>query len=128
MRNRKLKTALLSTVALLAVAVAAASIGPGFAGQNNDDKADKADKADKNAAVDPNSLPTKYPIKHLVVIFNENVSFRSLFRYLSQCLEHGWRTSFRACQGYAAGRQQSFDEPGAAQRQSQPECGQRHGR
>ena len=46
-------------------------MGPGFAAQ--------ADKADKNAAVDPNSLKTKYPIKHLVVIFNENISFDHYF-------------------------------------------------
>jgi phospholipase C len=74
MRNRKLKTTLLSTVALLAVAVAATSLGPVIAAQ-----ADKADKADKNAGVDPNTLKTKYPIKHLVVIFNENESFDHYF-------------------------------------------------
>jgi phospholipase C len=73
MRNRKLKTTLLSTVALLAVAVAATSIGPVIAGQNT------TDAADKNAAVDPNTLKTKYPIKHLVVIFNENESFDHYF-------------------------------------------------
>jgi phospholipase C len=72
-RNRKLKTTLLSTVALLALAVAAISIGPVIAGQNNNDK------ADKDAAVDPNTLKTKYPIKHLVVIFNENRSFDHYF-------------------------------------------------
>jgi phospholipase C len=79
MKNQKLKTTLLSTVALLAVAVAATSIGPVIAGQNNDEKADKADKADKDAAVNPNMLKTKYPIKHLVVIFNENESFDHYF-------------------------------------------------
>ena len=73
MRNRKLKTTLLSTVALLAVAVAAASISPVIAGQNNNAK------ADKDAAVNPNTLKTKYPIKHLVVIFNENRSFDHYF-------------------------------------------------
>jgi phospholipase C len=67
-RNRKLKTTLLSTVALLAVAVAATSLGPVIAAQ-----------ADKNAGVDPNTLKTKYPIKHLVVIFNENRSFDHYF-------------------------------------------------
>ena len=71
MRNRKLKTTLLSTVALLAVAVAATSLGPVTAAQ--------ADKAGKNAGVDPNTLKTKYPIKHLVVIFNENISFDHYF-------------------------------------------------
>ena len=73
MRNRKLKTTLLSTVALLAVAVAATSIGPVIAGQNDNAK------AGKEAAVDPNTLKTKYPIKHLVVIFNENRSFDHYF-------------------------------------------------
>jgi phospholipase C len=73
MRNRKLKATLLSTVALLAVGIAATSIGPVVAGQNNDAK------ADKNAAVDPNNLPTKTPIKHLVVILNENRSFDHYF-------------------------------------------------
>jgi phospholipase C len=73
MRNRKLKTILLSTAALLAVAVAATSIGPVVAGQNS------AAKADANAGVNPDSLTTKYPIKHLVVVFNENVSFDHYF-------------------------------------------------
>src|ERR1700691_4153930 len=79
MRNRKLKTTLLSTVALLAVAVAATSIGPVIAGQNNDEKADKTDNVANDAAVNPNTLKTKYPIKHLVVIFNENRSFDHYF-------------------------------------------------
>jgi phospholipase C len=79
MRNRKLKTTLLSTVALLAVAVAATSIGrPVIAGQDNNDQ-NKNDKADKDAAVNPNTLKTKYPIKHLVVVFNENRSFDHYF-------------------------------------------------
>jgi phospholipase C len=73
MRNRELKTTLLSTVALLAVA--AASLGPVIADQNNNNN----DKADKDAAVNPNTLKTKYPIKHLVVIFNENRSFDHYF-------------------------------------------------
>ena len=73
MRNRKLKTILLSTAALLAVAVAATSIGPVVAGQNS------AAKADANAGVNPDSLTTKYPIKHLVVVFNENISFDHYF-------------------------------------------------
>jgi phospholipase C len=63
MTNRKLKTALLCTVAL-AAAVAATWIGPV--------------RAD-DAGVNPNTLKTKYPIKHLVVIFNENRSFDHYF-------------------------------------------------
>jgi phospholipase C len=73
MKNRKLMTILLSTAALLAVAVAATSIGPVAAGQNTNDK------ADKDVAVNPNKLKTKYPIKHLVVIFQENRSFDHYF-------------------------------------------------
>jgi phospholipase C len=73
MRKQKLKTTLLSTVALLVVAVAATSIGPVIAGQDNDEM------AEKEAAVHPNKLKTKYPIKHLVVIFNENRSFDHYF-------------------------------------------------
>ncbi|WP_213738717.1 alkaline phosphatase family protein [Bradyrhizobium sp. dw_411] len=82
MRNRRLAKTLLSTVALLAITVAATSIGPVIAGKNDNDKADKNDKndkADKDAAVNPNTLKTKYPIKHLVVIFNENESFDHYF-------------------------------------------------
>ncbi len=73
MRNLKLTTILLSTVALLAVTVVATSIGPVIAGQNN------SAKVDKGAAIDPDTLKTKYPIKHLVVVFNENVSFDHYF-------------------------------------------------
>src|SRR6202161_3874174 len=85
MRNRKLKATLLSTVALLAVAVAATSIGPVIADQNNSENfagqnaGQNNDKVDKEAAVHPNKLKTKYPIKHLVVIFNENRSFDHYF-------------------------------------------------
>jgi phospholipase C len=83
MRNRKLKTILLSTVALLAVAVAAASISPVIADQDNNGQNNNGqnnnEKADKDAAVNPKTLKTKYPIKHLVVIFNENESFDHYF-------------------------------------------------
>jgi phospholipase C len=67
MRNSTLKTTLLASAALLAIAVGATSIGPVIAAN------------DKAAAVDPNTLKTKTPIKHLVVIFNENVSFDHYF-------------------------------------------------
>src|ERR1700754_238567 len=73
MRNRKLTAIMLSTAALLAIAVVATSSGPVIGGQT------KSGKADKNAGVDPNTLKTKYPIKHLVVIFNENISFDHYF-------------------------------------------------
>ena len=76
MGNRKSKMTLLSTVALLAVAVAAISIGPVVADQGKNDKQDN-DNQGKND--DPKQLKTKYPIKHLVVIFNENISFDHYF-------------------------------------------------
>jgi phospholipase C len=66
MKNRKLKTTLLSTVAMLAVAVTVASIRPVVA--DSDDK-----------GTNPNKLATKTPIKHLVVVFNENRSFDHYF-------------------------------------------------
>ena len=67
MVNRKSKMTLLSTVALLAVAVAAVSIGPVIADQGkNNDQNDNQGKND-----DPKQLKTKYPIKRLVVIFND---------------------------------------------------------
>jgi phospholipase C len=62
MRNRKLKTTLLSTVALLAVAVAASSIGPVIAGQNNNEKADK----DLNPEGEPLFEPAKNTQRDIV--------------------------------------------------------------
>jgi phospholipase C len=70
MKNRTLKTTLLSTVAMLAVAVTVASIRPVIA--DNDHDAD-------DKATNPNQLKTKTPIKHLVVVFNENRSFDHYF-------------------------------------------------
>jgi phospholipase C len=65
MRNRKLKTILLATAALIGVAATVTST---------------ASMAGKAATVNPaDSLTTKTPIKHLVVIFNENVSFDHYF-------------------------------------------------
>jgi phospholipase C len=87
MNNRKLKTTLLATVATFALAVAATSVAPVIAGQNND-------KAD--AAVDPNSLKTKYPIKHLVVVFNENISFDHYFATYPNVFEVEGEPAFKA--------------------------------
>jgi phospholipase C len=89
MQNRKLKTALLATAALFAVVVTATSFGPVIAGQNKD-------KNDDNAAVDPNSLKTKYPIKHLVVIFNENISFDHYFGTYPNVFEVEGEPPFKA--------------------------------
>jgi phospholipase C len=69
MRTQKFKTALLSTVAMLAVAAAVGSVRPVAADQ--DDR-----HHDNNSA---NELKTATPIKHLVVIFNENRSFDHYF-------------------------------------------------
>jgi phospholipase C len=93
MRNRKFKTILLSTAALFAVAVAATSIGPVVAGQNS------AAKAEANAGVDPDSLTTKYPIKHLVVVFNENVSFDHYFGTYPNALNVDGEPAFKPAKG-----------------------------
>jgi len=68
---RKIKTALLSTVAMLAVATAVGSIRPVAADQD-----DRHHDRDHNSV---NALKTATPIKHLVVIFNENISFDHYF-------------------------------------------------
>src|SRR5215471_13181580 len=86
MKNRKLKTILLSTAALLAVAVATTSIGPVVAGQGDG----------KRSAADPNKLPTKYPIKHLVVIFGENISFDHYFGTYPNALNPPGQPKFHA--------------------------------
>jgi phospholipase C len=64
MKNLKLTSALLSSAALIAAVVALSS---------------GSVAAEKATAVNPNNLKTKYPIKHLVVIFNENRSFDHYF-------------------------------------------------
>jgi phospholipase C len=91
MRNRKLKTILLSTAALLAVAAAAISTGPATAGK---DKAPVAGSAD--------TLTTKYPIKHLVVVFNENVSFDHYFGTYPNALNVDGEPAFRPAKGTPA--------------------------
>jgi phospholipase C len=67
MKNRKLKSTLLSTAALMVVAAAFTSTGS-IAGNNA-----------KAPAVTADMLPTKTPIKHLIVVFNENRSFDHYF-------------------------------------------------
>src|SRR5215469_6299574 len=93
MKKSTLKTTLLASAALLAVAIGATSIGPVIAAN------DKADKADKNAAVDPNTLKTKTPIKHLVVIFDENVSFDHYFGTYPNALNPAGEPAFHALPG-----------------------------
>ena len=65
MKNLKLTSALLSSAAMIVAAVALTSNG--------------SVAAEKATAVNPNNLTTKYPIKHLVVVFNENRSFDHYF-------------------------------------------------
>ena len=86
MRNRKLKTALLSSAALIAAATTLTSTGSVAGNSLAAELApvvnlidDVASNAKKTSAVNPDTLPTKTPIKHLVVIFNENRSFDHYF-------------------------------------------------
>jgi phospholipase C len=71
MRNRKLKRILLSTAALLAVAATVTSTAS-MAGKSSA-------SASAPAVSGPDSLTTKTPIKHLVVVFNENRAFDHYF-------------------------------------------------
>jgi phospholipase C len=82
----KLKSALLSSAALIAVAAAFTSTGSVAGDKLADQLAPVQDlinsvenNSKKSSGVDPNSLKTKTPIKHLVVIFNENISFDHYF-------------------------------------------------
>src|SRR5258708_3807831 len=82
MKNLKLKSALLSTAALITVAATFTSTGSVAGNSLLSELApvislvdDVASNAKKTSAVNPNTLATKTPIKHLVVVFNENRSF-----------------------------------------------------
>jgi phospholipase C len=92
MRNRKLKTVLLSTIASLAIVAAATSTGPVIAGQNDNGKAAKKDPTN------PNNLPTKTPIKHIVVVFNENSSFDHYFGTYPRALNPEGEPAFVAAE------------------------------
>src|SRR5580692_9872868 len=70
MKNLKLKSALLSTAAILAVGTTLAVNGP---------VAVAKDKATTTVTDTVDALQTKTPIKHLVVVFNENRSFDHYF-------------------------------------------------
>ncbi len=83
MKHLKLKSALLSSAAMIAVAAAFTTTGS-VAGNLESQLApvmnlvdDVASNAKKEVGAD--RLPTRTPIKHLVVIFNENVSFDHYF-------------------------------------------------
>src|ERR1700727_2659779 len=86
MKNLRLTSALLSSAAL--IAVAAVTTSGSVAGNNLaselapvvnliDSVVD--DAKNRTPAVTANTLPTKTPIKHLVVVFNENRSFDHYF-------------------------------------------------
>jgi phospholipase C len=70
MRNNRLSV-LLSTAAILAVAVSVTSFGPAAVAKDKNKTTSVTDAV--------NALPTKTPIKHLVIVFNENESFDHYF-------------------------------------------------
>src|SRR5271156_6681941 len=86
MKNLKLKSALLSTAALIVVAATFTSTGS-VAGNNLASELAPvlsliegvAATSSKTPAVTADTLPTKTPIKHLIVVFNENRSFDHYF-------------------------------------------------
>src|SRR5580704_10008131 len=86
MRNLKLKSALLSTAALIVAAATFTSTGS-VAGNNLASELapvlglieDVASTSGKTPAVTADTVPTKTPIKHLIVVFNENRSFDHYF-------------------------------------------------
>jgi phospholipase C len=86
MKNLKLKSALLSSAALIGVAATITSTAS-VAGSNLASQLapvmnlvdDVVSNSSKASAVNPNSLKTKTPIKHLVIVFNENRSFDQYF-------------------------------------------------
>ena len=86
MKNLKLKSVLLSTAALITVAATFTSTGSVAGNSLLTELApvlslvdDVASNAKKTSAVNPDTLKTKTPIKHLVVVFNENRSFDHYF-------------------------------------------------
>jgi phospholipase C len=105
MKHRTLKTALLSTAAVIVAAATLTSVGPVAAESvqsslnqlvksvNNDAKG----KTTVTAAVD--ALQTKTPIKHLVVIFQENRSFDHYFGTYPNALNVEGEPTFKAAKG-----------------------------
>jgi phospholipase C len=87
MRNRKLKRTLLGTAALLAVAATITST------------ASMAGKSSASTAGSVDSLPTKTPIKHLVVVFNENRSFDHYFATYPNALNVDGEPAFKPAKG-----------------------------
>src|ERR1700735_4639171 len=86
MKNLKLKSALLSTAALIVAATTFTSTGSVAGNSLANELApvlglieDVAATSSKTSAVTADTLPTKTPIKHLIVVFNENRSFDHYF-------------------------------------------------
>src|SRR5579871_1678053 len=108
MKNLKLKSVLLSSAALVAVAATFTSTGS-VAGNLADQLGPVENLV--NSVVQTNSkkattvtdtvnaLPTKTPIKHLVVIFNENESFDHYFGTYPNALNVEGEPAFKAAKG-----------------------------
>src|SRR3984885_12243895 len=86
MKNLKLKSALLSTAALIVAATTFTSTGSVAGNSLANELApvlglieDVAATSSKTSAITADTLPTKTPIKHLIVIFNENRAFDHYF-------------------------------------------------
>src|SRR5580692_5713489 len=86
MKNLKLKSALLSTAALIVAATTFTSTGSVAGNSLANELApvlglieDVAATSSKTSAITADTLPTKTPIKHLIVVFNENRSFDHYF-------------------------------------------------
>jgi phospholipase C len=102
----KLKSALLSSAALIAVAATFASTGSIAGDKLSSELApvlNLVNNVAKNKATTVtdtvNALPTKTPIKHLVVIFNENRSFDHYFGTYPNALNVEGEPAFRAAKG-----------------------------
>src|SRR5580704_14468691 len=86
MKNLKLKSALLSTAALIVAATTFTSTGSVAGNSLANELApvlglieDVAATSSKTSAITADTLPTKTPIKHLIVVLNENRSFDHYF-------------------------------------------------
>ena len=89
MKSLKLKSVLLASAAAFAVAAVLSSNGP-VAAKNDDDQQSSTSAVDK--------LKTKTPIKHLVVIFQENVSFDHYFGTYPSALNPPGQPRFEAAE------------------------------
>ncbi len=102
MRNRKLRRILLSTAALIAVAATVTSTAS-MAGKS---------LASSAPASSADALPTKTPIKHLVVVFNENRSFDHYFGTYPNALNVDGEPAFVAAKNTPASINNLLSTPG----------------